>query len=1108
MEDNYALLVSRINEFTRKFYLNKLLRGLIYTISLLGALYLIAFTATWSIQPSVATKTVFFFSLLAILAFGLTFWILKPAAALFKLSKNISIEEAAQLIGAHFFTVKDKLVNTLQLKALADQSPGNNLLILAGIDQKIAELKPIPFTRAIQLQDNKKYIRYIFIPLSIILLIALLAPAVLRDGTHSFVQYNREILPAAPFDFVLKNENTPVVQGDDLNLNLELKGNELPQEVYVTEGLNTYKLEKENISHFHYTFKNIQKDKVFRFSAGGFNSKSYEIQVKARPAITNVSAEFRYPAYLQKKNEIRQNVSDLLIPEGTVVTWKVHTANSNELLFILDQKANMLKVNGDESTFSARVRKNSSYQISPKNNILVQSDSLVHQINVVADQYPTISIGQSADSLSSKALYFNGAIADDHGFSSLKFCYTLQQDGGPAVTYTKTIAYGKNQLQHSFFYFWDLNTVSLKPGQALTYYFEVADNDGVNGAKKVRSEIKTYQALSTKQVAEKMEESATALKNKMEYTIKLASALEKESKKLAEGLLDKKQITFEDKKQIEQLLQKQRDLQEAVNDIKKRNEKNTFDKQENKQLKDELAEKQKQIDQLFDNALDEKTKALLQKLQALMDKNNKDQTQQELSNMQSDNKSLKKELDRILELYKQLEFEQNLQDKTTRLNELAAEQKALAKQTAADKSAEPKALKSLQEAQNKLTEQFNGLKKEIEDLAEKNQQLERPNAFENPAQETEKIQQQQKDSEQQLSKKDKSKAAESQEKAAEQMEQLADKMNQEQQEGEEKETDLNARELRHLLENLLKVSFEQEKVMLALRKMNSNDPSFTPNVQKQRGIKDNMKTVADSLFSLSKRVPEIEKTVNDEMEKIRFNIDKSLEELGERQISLAARNQQYTMTAVNNLALMLNETLEQLQNAQKNAKSGKGKGKKQSMQQLQQMQQQLNKAMQQAKDKMQKEGNKGSAPKGTMGQEFAKMAQEQQMIREALQKINREDNKNGTGKMGNLNQTIQDMKTTEMELVNKKIEQATLNRQKELLTKLLEAEKAEQEQEQDGKRESKSGKAFPPSYQKKITEFKNQRQNETEFLQKLQLNLNDYYKNRITEYFKLLNSAP
>ncbi|WEK19322.1 MAG: hypothetical protein P0Y49_21335 [Candidatus Pedobacter colombiensis] len=1103
MNNNYELLISKINEFTQKFYLNRLLRGSIYAATLLLGLYLLLFVLIYYANPGTITKTFLFFGYLAITIATITILIVKPALAYFKLGKNLSIAQASEIIGNHFFNVKDKLLNTLQLKAMADSSPENSQLIMAGIDQKIAELSPIPFSSAIRLGDNRKYIKYFLAPASVILLIALIAPHILKEGTSSFIQYNKEILPRAPFDFQLLTTNLIVAQGDDVALKLKLNGNEIPQEVYLSDGTNTYKLEKESNTTFNYTFKNLQKTQKIRFSAGGFNSMPFTIQVKPRPAVVMVTALLRYPSYLNKKQESIKNAGDLILPEGTHVTWELETRNSNRLAFVLGGKSQILTASNNVFSYAGTIHENSKYSIVPKNNFISSNDSLTHQLNVIKDEFPGILVTEAPDSLSSKALYFSGKVTDDHGFSSLKFKYNIKEKDKIKSTVSKSIAIKKGQPEDSFFFFWDLNEPLIKPGQTLEYYFEVADNDGVNGAKTTKSELKVYTVPSSQQVAEKISESSQALKQKMEKAIKLAGQVEKESKKLGETLLDKKQISFDDKKQIEQLLEKQKQLEQAVKEINTLNKKNTVEKEENNLLKQELADKQKKIDDLFNNVLDDKTKALLEKLQRLMDQNNKDQTQNELSKMQMDNKSLKNELDRILELYKQLEFEQNLQNKIDRLNELAKAQKELAKRSLSKDTQ----LEDLKSKQKELSKSFEELKKEIKNLDEKNQELERPNAFQSPEKEMKDIQQQQKNSEEQLSKNEKKSAAENQQKAAEKMEQQAKKMAEMQQESAEMENNLNAQELHRLLENLLKTSFDQEKVMLNLRRLNNNDPQYTTNVQKQREIKDNMKTIADSLFSLSKRVPQIETAVNEEMQKINFNIDKSLENLGERYTAAANKNQQYTMTSINNLSLMLNEALDQLQDMMKNSKSG-GKGKKkQSMKQLQQMQQQLNNNMQKMRDQMQNGGNKGTVPKGTLSEEFAKMAQQQQMIREALQKINREENKDGKGGLGNLNQMVEDMKATESELVNKRLEQETMRRQKDLLTKLLDAENAQREQDQDAKRESKAGKDLPSSYKQMQEKFKAFEKNETEWLQKLPPNLNHYYKNKIAEYFKLLNSG-
>ncbi|WP_461789023.1 DUF4175 family protein [Pedobacter sp.] len=1101
MGNNYNLLIDKINEFTRKFYLNKLLRGSIYAAALILSMYLCLFVYVFYSYPGVSTKTLLFYSFFTISLAAVIFWIVKPALSYFNLSKTISIETASNLIGNHFFNVKDRLLNTLQLKQLADSSPQNSALILAGIDQKIAELRPIPFSTAVNLGENKKYIKYIAFPLLVILIIGIISPAILKEGTSNFVRYNEEVLPKAPFQFVIENSNLNITQGDDLPIKLKLTGDEFPQDIYLEDGVNSYRLEKQDISHFSHTFKNIQKDKVIRFNGGGFNSTSHTIHVKPRPSLLNISANLIYPAYLKRKAEAIANVGDLLLPEGTKVNWLLKTENSDAITFILQQKTYQLKVTEDAAQFNAVIKQNGIYQIVPKNQFVSLRDSLNHQITVIKDQFPSINITETPDSISIKSLYFTGVINDDYGFSSLRFKYQIKENKKLVAQGAKSIPIKPQQTENKFFYLWNMEQIGAKPGQTIEYFFEVADNDGVNGAKVSRSEIKTYQAPTQREIAKKLDEGSQSLKKKMEETMKLANTIEKDSKKLSENLLNKKQLDFEDKKQIEQLLDKQKQLEDAVKDIKDQNKKNNFNKEENAVLNEELKEKQQKIDELFNNVLDEKTKELLQKLQQLMDQNNKEQTRNELQKMQMDNKSLKNELDRILELYKQLEFEQNLQNKIDRLNELSKQQKDLSQQSK-DKNTSQQELK---EKQDQLNKDFQDLKKELQELDKKNQSLERSNDYKNPEQETKEIEKTQQESKEQLNQNSRQKAAEKQQQAGQQMQQLAQQMQQQQQQGAEEETKVSAQELRKLLENLLSTSFEQEKVMLALRKMSASDPGYVAQAQKQNLIKENMKTIADSLFSLSKRVPQIESVVNTEVEKINFNIGKAIDFLGDRRTGEASRSQQFAMTSLNNLALMLNEALEQLQNAMKNAKSGKGK-QKQSMQQLQQMQEQLNKNMQQAKEKMEREGNMGTVPKGQMSQEFAKMAQQQQMLREALEKVNKEDNKNGKGTLGNLNQAIQEMKQSELDLVNKRITQETINRQKNLMVKLLDAEKAQREQEQDEKRESNAAKQFPPSYQQMLDKFNKSMQSETELIKKLPPNLNYYYKNKVAEYFRLLNA--
>jgi hypothetical protein len=214
---------------------------------------------------------------------------------------------------------------------------------------------------------------------------------------------------------------------------------------------------------------------------------------------------------------------------------------------------------------------------------------------------------------------------------------------------------------------------------------------------------------------------------------------------------------------------------------------------------------------------------------------------------------------------------------------------------------------------------------------------------------------------------------------------------------------------------------------------------------------------------------------------------------------------------MNNLALMLSDALDHLQDQMKNAKSKSGKGKpQQSMQQLSRMQQQLNQNMQQMRDQMQqqqKEGNnQGQSQHQSQSEQLARMARMQQDIRQQLEKINREENKDGKNGLGDLDKITKQMEQTENDLVNRRITDESLKRQQQIQVKMLEAEKAEQQREQDKQRESQAGKDVPPGYIKALQNYQQAKTKQTEQIKTVPAALNLYYKQKIKSYFDQLNA--
>jgi hypothetical protein len=139
-------LIERLETFIKKYYQNQLLKGAILSISLVAILFFaISFFEYWG-RFGISIRTSLFVIFIALCMAVITWYIIRPVLGLINVSRQFGIREASILIGNHFPEVKDKLLNTIQLQENA--KAGDHSLLIASIEQRITELKPIPFSNA------------------------------------------------------------------------------------------------------------------------------------------------------------------------------------------------------------------------------------------------------------------------------------------------------------------------------------------------------------------------------------------------------------------------------------------------------------------------------------------------------------------------------------------------------------------------------------------------------------------------------------------------------------------------------------------------------------------------------------------------------------------------------------------------------------------------------------------------------------------------------------------------------------------------------------------------------------------------------------------------
>jgi hypothetical protein len=1166
MQNSENILIQKLDEFIRRYYKNQLIKGTLYSSGILLTAFLSVIFLEYFGEFNTLVRGVLFFGFLSSTLFVLAKYIATPLLKLNKIGNVISYDQAAGIIGNHFTNVQDKLLNVLQLQNNKLLS-GSDELLLAGINQKINELKPVPFTTAVDINENKKYLKYVLPLLIITSGVCIIWPQIISKSTQRLVHYQTYYEKEMPFQFNILNKNLQALQTQDYDLEVKVSGEQLPNEVFININGIEYKLEKQNNTSFKYTFSNLQSNTTFQLDAAGFTSKEYELKVLPKPTLMQFNLQLIYPAYLNKPNENIANTGDLQIPQGTKVNWVFNTKNTDKLqIRFSDSLASPQKNNANQFQFSRKFIQSNSYTIKAINQfVLNASDSVNYSVNVVPDQYPTIDVNEKLDSLNPKNIYFSGQIKDDYGFNRLTFHYKKSgTDTAGKATETNgsyPINLTKGQVAQPYFYFLDAAQFNLQPGDKIEYFFEVFDNDGVNGAKSAKTQLMVFKAPTKDEINENTEKNNTEIKKDLEESIKKAQQLQKEVNELSKKINDKKQLGYEEKKKLEDVLKKQQELQNKIEELKQENQQNNQQQNEFSKTDESIMEKQKQLEQLFENVMTPEMKKLFDELNKMLEKLDKNEVQQKLEEMKLSNKDIEKELDRNLEAFKQLEVEKKMQDVIDKLDELKKKEDELNKETEnkkddknqdnknqdkndksqdknSDKNKDDKKIdpKELEKKQDDIAKQFEELKKDLKELEQKNKELEQPNALPKTEEKQNEISKEMKNSSEQLSKNSKKDAGKSQKKASEKMEEMKEEMESAMMESEEKQESENAEALRQILENLVNLSFAQEELIKQLPKTRIDNPQYVAIPKQQNKLKDDSKIIEDSLLALSKRAPQISAIVNREISAINLNMNKTVQALADRNTGEGTMRMQTTMTSVNNLALLLNESLEQMQKqmkAKQQQKGGSGKCKKPgsgqgakpsdkpSMQSMKKLQEQLNeqmKAMKEAMEKGQKPGEKpgdkkgqkpGQGQNGNSGmmmpgnsEQLAKMAAQQEALRRQMQQMMdklKNKGKNPGGEIADM------MEQTEKDLVNKHLTNETMKRQQDILSKLLESEKAEREREQDEQRKSNEAKNQILSNPNQFLEYKRLKEKEMELLNTVPPSLTPYYKEKVNNYFNSVN---
>ncbi len=1092
MSEKFNILVDKLNSFKLKYYAYKVLKGTLISLLLVLISYTIFSVTEYFVFLSTDVRKVVFFGFLIFTGLLLIQFIGLPLLKMLSLLKPIDLKVTTKIIQNHFTSIEDKLLNIIELNDLP-QNQYSNELILASIDQKIEQLKVFDFNEAIQFKNIRYVILYFIISVLISLGIFFVNKNVFIDSTNRLIHYNTTFIKPAPFSFKLENTDLKVKKGDSYLIKVKAEGSEIPEIVYINIEGNNYLMKTSSAGVFEYEMVSVINTVNFFFTDLKYSSEKFNLQLLPKPGITQFKTTIVPPAYTGLQTMVLDNIGDLQIPNGTKAEWSFNGIDIDSVFIVVHDsvKVNATEIN-NAFTVDTRFFKSTKYNVFIQNKITSPELALSYSVEVIPDLFPEIKVKQMIDSMQLTRYYFKGKIGDDYGFSNLRFHFNVDNSDSSI-----TIPFVKMLTDQDFYFVFDFNDLNLTKG-VVSYYFSVTDNDAVNNYKTTTSDNFVFQFPDREEILAKDKEKFEELQANIDKSRELAREIKQDMNNLQLKNMDTNVSDWEKSQMVSDIISKQNKLEKLYDQIKQDNENlnkylNSFDKKS-----EAIQEKQKQIEELLDEVFTDELKKLMEEFNKLADEFNSQRLNQISENMKLTFEDLEKQLERNLEMLRKMKIEQKLQDVIDRVNEIAKEEFNLAQELEENKNFE-----EVTEKVSKHEEQTKQLENNLKEALELNKELKKPMNFDDFDEEFEDVQKSFKDSKNELNKRNKKKSEENIKKSGEKLQNMAFGMQQMLDMNTKQQNMENIANLKQILSNLIFLSFAQEKVLSDLNGIADKDPALFQLNKDQKRIFEQSKIVRDSLYTLAMRTPQITSMVNNELLSIEINLKKAGEEMQEALFPNARVSQQFVVTAFNNLALMLNEALENLEEQMANAQPGDqecenpGNGKP-GMNSLKQASESIKQQLQKMIEQM-KNGNQQNMSQ-QLGQSLMQHEMMQQMLREMMN-----NGSVGSDAKKQLQQIDDMLEQNRRELMNKSINAQTIVRQNQITTRLLEAEKAEMEREFEDKRESQTADEFY-SNPGKFFEYKDKENISIEYLNKNSHKLHNFYNNKYKQYLKNIDT--
>jgi hypothetical protein len=801
---------------------------------------------------------------------------------------------------------------------------------------------------------------------------------------------------------------------------------------------------------FQAVLPNLKEDLAYYVEAGGVRTGTYELRVVDLPRATGFRVRYEYPAYTGLRPEESQNLTgDLAAPRGSRARLTL-TTNRNVVSAVVLVEGSGASVPGQPgerlASFPIPIREDERYHIRLVDLRGRRVDLGPYEIRAIPDRPPTVTVlapGDVEDVSQDMITTIVAGATDDYGVKRMLIRYhvrekpeaieTLHEEGDPA-------------RELAIRYTWPLQSFSLLPGEEIEYAVGAVDADGVDGPQTTWSGTRRVRFPSASEILASMDETHDRTVSSLQEAAKQAQDLQNKAEELARDIGRTRDVPWEKRQEIQKTLEGQQSLRDQIDKVTQQLSQDADKLAQSRALNAELVQKLSELQDLLSKIKDDAIRKSIQRLQDALQKMSPQEIQRALENFKTSQEDVLRNLERTIEMLREAQTEERLEEASERAAEMERRQLALNDSLA--RAPKPEQVKNLAPGEQGIEKMSEETRAALDSLAAALTERDRE-AAEQAAKLSEKLgpqgmQQEFHRAEGALSKGDESESQESTQSLAQQLAELRKSVDQMRNGYQQRKKSDLAQKMEASARDLLEISDAQKKML--------GDASTPPKqrAETQQGLQETTSGATDRVAKLSRQTLHVTGDVAAALGRALSNQQNAVGRYSAQDVPGGLMSSKEAAIALNQAAAALLKAMELMQGSPSSASGFKEA--MQAMQGLGEDQQQLNEQSMKLSDQMTSQGRLVPDP----GQALGRLAAQQEAIRRGLEEAMGKLEPGHTG-LGRLGDVGEDMKKVVDDLKSGRLDQPTLDRQQRILSRLLDAPRAVEKRDYSRRRTSRVG---------------------------------------------------